>query len=375
MVRKLVIGPFLAGVIGLALVVSACGSSSKSSSSAAAAPSTATAASSGGSASSSGSSSAGINVGVGKIKPSTSKNIAVFDQSSPAYTYGVALANGAKQEAAKLGYHIDLHYDNLNAQTELSGFQQAISSGKYSGILIEPFNTQLCVPIRTEALKYHVLVIVVGTPLCDKGPGAGKALWAPGTISYVGGQNNVPGINQVLAAAAKLQKGPQKVGFIFGPNGYASDVAWQVAFKAFQKTHPDWTLEAQSFGDFTTPTSFQLAQNMLSGHHDLTVLFDPYVDATVGVVKAVQASGRASSVAVYDNGGGSKVSAQLVKKGELKGDLPVYPESLGSTGIKLLVGALHGKAPARFVDGDGNPNADKNGVITQANVNSFTPQW
>jgi len=376
--RKYMIGPVLAGILGLALLVSACGSSS-SSSSGSSGSAAATTAASGGSATSSSSgsssSSAGINVGVGTIQPGTSKNIAVFDQSSPAYSYGVALAKGAQAEASKLGYHIDLHYDNLNAATELSGFQQAIESGKYSGILIEPFNTQLCVPLKTEAIKYKVLVEVVGTPICDDGTGVGDALWAPGTISYVGGQNGVPGINQVLAEAAKLQKGPQNVGFIFGPNGYASDTAWQVAFKNFQKTHPTWNLTATSYGDFTTPTSYQLAQNMLSGHSDITVMFDPYIDATVGVAKAISSAGKTGKVALYDNGGGSSVAKKLVQEGQLQGDLPVYPESLGTTGIKDLVAALHGTQPPKFVPGDGNPNADQLGVITKSTVSSFTPQW
>jgi ribose transport system substrate-binding protein len=367
------------GITGLA----ACGGSSSSTSSASS-PSAATTSSSSGSsgtttAAASGSStcSAGaIDVGVGCVVPKAgNKNIAFFGQATNAYTYTVAQTNAAVAEGKKLGYNVTISYDNLNPATELANFQQAVSSGKYAGIIFQPVNTQLCVPMRSVPIHSHVLVEIVGTPLCDKGTGNGAELWAPGTISYVGGQNNVDGINSVLATAAKLSTGQQKAAFIMGLNGNPSVVAWQTAWKPFAAAHSNWDLIDTAYTDFTTPQAFTATENAITAHPDITAIFSPYIDVTSGIVKAIQAQGKAGKIKVYENGGGSSIAASLVKAGSLTGDLPVYPESLGSTGVQTMVQALQGKQPPRFIPGDGNPTATTTGVITAANVATFKPQW
>jgi ribose transport system substrate-binding protein len=369
MLRKRSWVPAVAGVIAV-LAVAGCGSSSSSSSgasaTAAAAPASTTSASSG----------KGIDIGVGTVTPKAgNKNIAFFGQATNAYTYTVAQTKAAQAEGAKLGYNVSVFFDNLSPATELANFQQAITSGKYAGIIFQPVNSQLCVPMRTQSLKYHVLVEIVGTPLCDKGTGSGAALWAPGTISFIGGQNNVDGINSVLETAAKLSPGPQKAAFIMGLNGNPSVVAWQTAWKPFAAAHPNWSLVDTAYTDFTAPTAFTDTENAITSHSDITAMFSPYIDVTSGVVKAVAAQGKTGKIKVYENGGGSGIAAGLVKSGALTGDLPVYPESLGSTGVQTMVSALQGKQPPKFIPGDGNATATTTGVLTKATIGSFTPQW
>src|SRR5262249_47040715 len=82
-----------------------------------------------------GGSGAKINVRVGTITPHNMNNIAYFVQASPAYSYTVAQANAAVAEAKALGVNLSIHWDNLDPALELSGFQQAIASGKYGGII------------------------------------------------------------------------------------------------------------------------------------------------------------------------------------------------------------------------------------------------
>jgi ribose transport system substrate-binding protein len=303
------------------------------------------------------------------------KNIAFFGQATNAYTYTVAQTNAAVAEGKKLGYNVSVFYSNLNPATELANFQHAMTSGKYAGIIMQPVNSQLCIPMRSQPLKYHVLVEIVGSPLCDKGTGSGASLWAPGTISYIGGQNNVDGINSVLASAAQLSPGPQKAAFIMGLNGHPSVVAWQTAWGPFAAAHSNWKLIDTAYTDFTTPAAFTATENAITAHPDITAIFTPYIDVTSGVVKAIGAQGKTGKIAVYENGGGSKTAVGLVKSGQITGDLPVYPESLGTAGVQTMVQALQGTQPPKFIPGDGNPTATTTGVITKANVASFTPQW
>jgi ribose transport system substrate-binding protein len=374
LLRKHFIAPAIAGLAGI-VVLAGCGSSS-SSTTTTAAGTTASGTSAAATTGSGGGSSAGINVGVGTIKPmSGNKNIAFFGQATNAYTYTVAQTNAAVAEGKKLGYNVSAFFSGLNPATELANFQNAITSGKYAGIIMQPVNSQLCVPMKTMPLKYHVLVSIVGSPLCDKGTGNGAVLWAPGTINYIGGQNNVDGINSVLATAAKLSPGNQNAAFIMGLNGHPSVVAWQAAWVPFAKAHPNWKLIDTSYTDFTTPQAFSATENALTAHPNITAIFSPYIDVTSGVVKALSAEGKTGKIAVYENGGGSKIAAGLVKGGQITGDLPVYPADLGTTGVDQMVKALQGTQPPKFTPGDGNPNATTTGVLTKANISSFTPQW
>lgn len=314
-----------------------------------------------------------IDVGTGKITPKNTDRIAMLLQASKAYSYPLAQEKAAKAEAEKLGVEVDVFYSNLDPAVERANFQQALTSGKYGGIVMQPVTAQLCVPVEKTAAQRGVLVLIFGNPLCDKGTGAGEELWAKGTIGYIGGQNNIPGINEVLEAAAEKQQGPQKVILAMGIQGHPSVVAWETAWKEFAAEHPDWKLLETVYTDFTTPGAFNAMQNALNAHRDTTVIFSPYIDITAGVTKAVSARNLGDQIAVYENGGGSKVSVGLVKGGKLAGSLPVYPSSLGSSGVQVMAEALKGKQPEKMLENDGNP--EPFGVLTPENVGEYEPQW
>ena len=342
----------------LALAVSACGTAAADND---AEPSTAA--------------GAGLDIGVGTIHPTSGKKIAVMISSSTALSYGEAEGKAAQAEAAKLGYKADVFYADLNPATELATFQHVISSGDYAGLILHPVNNQLCVPLKTEALKHNLPVEIVDTALCDDGSGSGDDLWAPGTVSYLGGQSTRPGVEEVLAAAAKQLSGPQKVALVLGVQGHPATVAWQSAWKTFAASHPDWQLVDTVYTDFSTPSAFSATQNLLTAHSDITAIFDPYADIASGVVKAIQARGLTGKVALYENGGGNKAAVEMVKAGEMTGDLPAYPAQLLTTAVDNMVKALGGQQPPKFVGGDGNPNAESFGLLSKDNVGTFTADY
>ena len=114
----------------------------------------------------SGASSSGLDVGVGQIHPKgDSKTIAVMINGTPSISFSAAQAAAAKSEAAKLGYRVDVLYANLDPSTELSNFQHVLSSGSYAGLILDPVNTQLCVPMKTQALQHNLPVEVIANAL------------------------------------------------------------------------------------------------------------------------------------------------------------------------------------------------------------------
>ena len=356
----------LAGAVALMTTLAACGSSTPPVASSSTPPAA---------SSSTPPAATGIDVGTGTITPKNTDHIAYLVQATKTYSYTVAQAKAAVDAGAAAGVTVDVYYDELKPETELANFQLAFSGGKYGGIIMQPGNAQLCKTIAADSVKQQVLVEIVGNALCDDGTGIGESLWAPGTIAYMGGQNGVDGITTVLDAAAKTHTGPQKVMLAMGIKGHPSTVAWEAAWKLWQPKHPDWTLAAETFSDFTTPGAFTSVQNSLQGNPDVSVIFSLYIDVTAGVVKAVEAAGLKDKIAVFENGGGSKVSLQLLAAGKIAGSLPVYPASLGADGVKTMIAAFKGTQPPKFIPGDGNPDAAKVGVITKATAGSFTALW
>jgi ribose transport system substrate-binding protein len=356
------------GVAAAAMLLAACGSSSSGGTSSSAAPSTS-------GSDSSAPAPTGIDVGTGTITPKNTDKIAYMVQAGKTFSYTSAQAQAAIDKGKELGVTVDVYYSDLDPAKELANFQQAFTSGKYGGLLVQSVTPQLCKTIEADAVKNGVLVGVVGNPLCDQATAVGEDLWSQGTMTYIGGQNGVDGITDLLNASAEKQSGPQKVLLILGIKGHPSSTAWEVAFKTFQETHPDWELSNTVYTDFTTPGAFSTVQNALQANKDVTVAYSLYIDVTAGAAKALEAQGLTDTVALYENGGGSKVSVELIGKGQIAGSLPVYPASLGSTGVQVMVDAFNGKQPAKFIPGDGNPDYATQGVISKDNAGSFTPQW
>ncbi len=322
-----------------------------------------------------GASGGAIDVGTGKITPkSDNKKIAFIQQASQQYTYQAVQTESSKAEAKKLGYELDNLYSNLDPATELQNFNQAMS-GKYAGFIMQPVNSQLCTPMKTQTLQKNVVAGVVGNALCSDGSDVGEALWAPGTAFYVGGANAVDGIEIVLNKAAEENPGPQKVAFVMGIKGHPSVVAWETAWKNFSPDHPDMELVTTVYTDFTTPGAFKATQDILQSNKDLDIIFTLYIDVGGGIAKALDAAGKTGDIKLYENGGGSKVAKKLVEQGKIAGDLPVYPDYNSRIGIQQLVAALEGKQPPKFTGGDGNPEFLETGVINKDNVASFDPQW
>ncbi|MSV43051.1 MAG: substrate-binding domain-containing protein [Actinobacteria bacterium] len=351
----------LAGAVAMTAMLAACSSSSTPAETSAPAESSAA----GGT----------IDVGSGKITPKNIDKIAYMVQAGKTFSYTSAQALGAADAAKELGVTVDVYYSNLDPAAELSNFNQIFTTDKYGGLLIQSVNQQLCKTIGDGAVENSMLVYVVGNPLCDQATAVGEALWSPGTIGYMGGQNGVDGISGLLNDAAKVLTGPQNVMLAMGIKGHPSTVAWEAAFAEFQKTHSDWTLANETFTDFTTPGAFKAVQDSLQGNPGVTAIFSLYVDVTAGVVKAVEAQSLGGSVKVFENGGGSKVSVELLTSGKEAGSLPVYPYSLGYEGVKVMVAALKGTQPPKFTPFDGNPDGATQGTITKDTVAAFKPQW
>jgi ribose transport system substrate-binding protein len=319
-------------------------------------------------------SGATINVGSGSLHPQKMKSIALILNDNLSATYSVALVNSAMATAKKDGVTLSLLYDNLSAPTELTNYESVLSSGKYQGVIVQPLTGQLCQPVASDAVSHNIAFVAIVSPLCSDTAKPGSDPWAPGTISFVGGMNNLSHTVSLMKSAAANTPGPQKVLLVVGTQTLPDTVSFLAGYKQYAQTNSQWTTVGTVYTDFTSPNALSQTENFLQGHKGVTMIFTSYAGITEGVVQAIQAEKLQGKIAVYDQTGGNAEDFTLVKSGQLTGTLPSYPASIGSAAVQALVDAGNGTTPQRFIDNDGNPQA-VSGAITKSTIGSSVAQY
>jgi ribose transport system substrate-binding protein len=315
-----------------------------------------------------------VNVASGSIHPQKMKNIALILNDNLSATYSVALVNAATATAKKDGVALNLLYDNLSAPTELTNYQSVLSSGKYQGVIVQPLTGQLCQPVASDAVSHNIAFVAIVSPLCSDTVKPGSDPWAPGTVSFVGGMNNLSHTVALMKSAASHTPGPQKVLLVVGTQTLPDTVSFLAGYKQYAQTNPQWTTAGTVYTDFTSPDALSKTENFLQGNKGVTMIFTSYAGITQGVIQAIQAQKLQGKIAVYDQTGGNAQDFALVKSGQLTGTLPSYPASIGSAAVQALVDAGNGTTPERFINNDGNPQA-VSGAITKSTIGSNTAQY
>jgi ribose transport system substrate-binding protein len=280
----------------------------------------------------------------------------------------------AKAKGAKLTV-FDAAYD---LQQQLNQIRTIAAGKKFDAVIVTPVDgSQECVALTKTLPAANVLVSVFAQPICGREAKSGEQLWAPGTVNFVGGDSGFAHATQEIAAAAKLNPGPQKVVFVVGPQLAPSPRVEVAAAKEFSAAHPEFDIQDYVYTDWTTAGGYSAMTAYLKAHPDITVIVSDYgPDLTRGVLNAIKATGMAGSVHVMD-AGASKEMVDLIPTGKIQASIPIFPTEHGKLTIDSLVQAQSGAAPARFVSNIPAKwgTVDDRVVITKDNMGDYQPQF
>ncbi|MBO1901430.1 sugar ABC transporter substrate-binding protein [Leucobacter weissii] len=311
-----------------------------------------------------------VDVGIGEITPRDMDHIAVMIQAGPTYSDSAAKAAGAEAAGEDLGVDVEIYWSDLDPTTELSNYNTIVQDGGYGGLGIQSVSPQMCKTIADTVMDAQMLVAGLGGPLCSDGTDSGEALVAPGTVAFVEQNNLIEGAKIMFESAAEQLEGPQKVVLAFGNQGHTTVTAHEVAWEEFAADHPDWEVVGTLYTDWTTPGAYAETQNVLQANPDATVVFSTFIDITAGVAKAVADQGLGDQISVYETSGGTELSVDLLKSGELDGSVPGLSFDVGYATVEALVAAGKGELESGLVR---LPEFDEIGLITPETVDSFTP--
>lgn len=329
----------------LALALSACGSS-------------------GSSASSSASGSSGRATAGGE-KPAVALLVASLSNSAV-----TALVDGAKESAKKEGATVDVLAADFDPQKQYSQMQDAITTGRYQGILVQSLDGSSICSLVPQAVSAGIAVGAVNSAIgtdfsspkssCD---GVSASVVRPfATHGTVMGDLTVKACEQEKAD-------PCKVAFLQTAPGAPFDTAITDAFTRATSADEAVTVVAQADSQASREGGLKALQQIVTAHPDLDVVAGPE-QALIGGEPALAGVEPAPLLVGI---GGTTQGVKMIEDGTLFGVSASVPASEGREAMKDLLQAISTGTP---VPGhDAAADLPGGGVLTKATVGGFTPEF
>jgi len=264
-------------------------------------------------------------------------------------TYLQAGIKGAQDAAKEIGAELDVFDPNWSPTTQYNQAQNVISSGKFNAILAEMNDgNQACKILTEEAPAAGVLVAVANLPLCSRATNEGDALWAPGTLDFVGGSQGREAFRDWIMGIAEANPGPQKVAVLTGPDLNANTINTELALADVKEKYPEFDVVAVVKTDYSVVQGNQKTLPLFQANPDLTIFISNYSDMTRGAVQAAKQTGMLGKMKIYDNGG-NVWSFQAVRDGLIESTRTLLPYTEMYEAVKALGAAWAGEPTPRFI--------------------------
>ncbi len=283
-----------------------------------------------------------------------------------ANSYDAPMLAAAQAAAAAGNAQLTVFDANDNPAAQTKQLQDAISSGKYDGIIVQPiFGGGLVTGVQAGIAKQIAvgnIDQILGTDYTTanaqiQGQSA-NVVFVPSDMGTKIGQ---------LAVKACGTANPCKVGYIYSVKASGLDAALRKAFDAAIATNPNIKVVAEGESFYQTALGLKAAQDMLTAHKDINVIVGAD-QAITGAQQAAKAAGLNGKVNLVGYGGGA-VALQGIQAGDRFGTVMQLPATEGRLGTQDLIQAIRSGTPAPGTDP--LANLPDGGVVTKDNVATF----
>ena len=274
-----------------------------------------------------------------------------YYNSSP---YGIAQKNGAEQQAKALGASIDAATPNNDPHLQQTQLQDAITTGKYQGMIIYALDGHGLAPTIKQAVSKGIKVVVgdytLGTLDQTK-----TLKPTPGLVSTVGQglreQITGWGLELKEACAAKVGKGkPCSVIVMYGLANYPTDAYRTGVLKTMFGKGPI-KLQFTPPGNYDQATAQKVTLDYFQKkpHVDVFGTFGDQMNAGADV--AFKQLGLTPSKDFLEVAfGNTKQGVALIKSGKWYSEGAYYPTTISKISVKTLVDALNGKKVPKTIN-------------------------
>ncbi len=310
-------------------------------------------------------------VGTGALAQSPSANAPLdlaYLSFAIANSYDAPMLAAAQAAAAAQGATITVFDANNDPAAQTRQLQDAVASGKYDGIVVQPIYGGGLVTGVQDAISQGVAVANIDQILgADFTTAASQVDGLAANVVFVPSDMGTKMGNLVVQACADVAADPCEVGYIYSVKASGLDGALRTAFDAAIAAKPGISVVAEGESFYQTALGLKAAQDMLTAHPDIDVIIGAD-QAITGALTATQAQGVADKVRLVGYGGGA-VALQGISAGDRFATVMQLPATEGRMGVEGLIQAIRSGTPVAGVD----PLATlaNGGVVTKDNVQDF----
>lgn len=289
-----------------------------------------------------------------------------------ANSYDAPMLAAAQAAAAAGNAKLTVFDANLDPAAQSKQLQDAVASGKFDGIILQPLYGAGLVTGAQDAIKAGVAIgnidQILGT---DNTTAESQIEGQMANVVFVPSELGRK-IGELVVQACGTAD-PCNVGYIYSVKAAALDTTLREAFDKAIAVNPKIKIVAEGESFYTTALGLKASQDMLQAHPDLTVITGAD-QAITGAVQAVSAAGLQGKVQLVGYGGGA-IAFQGIASGERYGTVMQAPATEGRLGVQLMIEAMRSGVPAPGVDV--LKDLPDGGVVTKANVQTFLPlaEW
>lgn len=291
-----------------------------------------------------------------------------------ANSYDAPMLAAAQAAAAGGNAVLTVMDGNLDPGTQTKLLQDAVASGKYDGIIVQPIYGGALVTGVQDAIAKGIAVgnidQVLGT---DFTTAEAQVEGLSANVIFVPSNLGKKIADLAIQACEDAGVATCKIGYIFSVKAAGLDQELRRAFDAEIASHGNIEVVAEGESFYTSALGLKAAQDMLTAHPDLTVIMGAD-QAITGALQAVDAAGVKGSVLLVGYGGGA-VALQGIAAGERYGTVMQAPATEGRLGVTNLILAIRTGTPTAGIDV--LADLPDGGVVTQDNVQTFLPlaEW
>lgn len=286
-------------------------------------------------------------------------------------SYDSPMLAAAKAVAEANGAEVTVFDANNDPKVQYQQLQDAITSGKFQGIITQPiFGTGLT-DLVTQAIDAGIKVVnmdqILGPDLTTFEP---QVKGLSGNVTFVPTELGTKLGEQVVAACASQKLDPCNVGYMYNIKASALDVATKEAFDAAIKGSPV-KIVGEGEGFFTPSYALKAVQDMLQAQPGINLIAGS--DQSIqGAVQALDGAGLTGKVLLVGFGG-SSTAVSGVANGTWFADVAQAPATTGKLAMEALLAAIKSGTVSPGTNPlSGLPN---NGVITKDTAAQFTGEW
>jgi ribose transport system substrate-binding protein len=261
-------------------------------------------------------------------------------------------------------------FDAANsAEAQLGQFQDAVASGRYDGILVQPIFGPNLVQDVMAAIEDGIAVGVVDQILGDD-PSTADAQVDGLAANVVFVQTEIGRKQGELVVEACARKDPCNVAYLASIKASSLDQAIRSAFDEAIAGTPAIEVVAEGETFFTIAGGLAAMQNILTANPDLSVLVAAD-QGIIGATTAITDQGRTGITLI--GYGGSATGIAQVAAGAWYATVAQAPASEGRIAMQNLIEAIRTGTPVPGSD----PVADlpDGGVVTKDNADQFVGEW